>query len=428
MSRRVALISEHASPFAVIGGVDAGGQNIYVSQLARHLAALGWQVDVFTRRDNDRLPEVADWVDGVRLIHVPAGPPRFVRKEELLPFMDDFADYMIAFARRQYPTYELAHANFWMSGYVAMRLKRRLELPFAVTFHALGKVRRLHQKEADQFPRARLRIEEKICEAADRIVAECPQDEKDLLELYGADPDKLRMIGCGFDPREFSPVGKILARAALGLDPSERIVLQLGRIVPRKGIDNVIRGIARLRDRYGIQAKLLIVGGDAPQPDPVKTPEIGRLSQIVSDHRLDGQVVFTGGRGREMLKYFYSAADVFVTTPWYEPFGITPLESMACGTPVICSNVGGLKHSVRDGQTGFHVPPNDPDALADRLSVLFHSPALAMAMQKHAIAHVREHFMWKKVATELDRVYSELGGTEEGRVTFPIREPMRATA
>src|SRR3954471_15231169 len=179
MLKRVALISEHASPLAVIGGVDSGGQNIYVGQVAKQLVQLGCQVDVFTRRDNPLLPEVAEWVENVRIIHVPAGPPSFVRKEDLLPLMDSFTDWMTRFCRRE--AYDVVHANFWMSGLVAMRLKRRLGLPFVITFHALGRVRRLHQKEADQFPEARLEIEDALAREAGRVIAECPQDEEDLI-------------------------------------------------------------------------------------------------------------------------------------------------------------------------------------------------------------------------------------------------------
>ena len=137
MTKRIALISEHASPLGVLGGVDSGGQNVYVGQIARHLAALGYEVDVFTRRDSDRLPEVADWVSGIRIIHVPAGPACFVRKEDMLPFMGEFTTYLLRFCRCQPECYDLIHANFWMSGLVACELKKALGVPFVITFHAL---------------------------------------------------------------------------------------------------------------------------------------------------------------------------------------------------------------------------------------------------------------------------------------------------
>ncbi|MFL5682662.1 MAG: glycosyltransferase, partial [Chloroflexota bacterium] len=237
MSRRIAMISEHASPLATLGGVDAGGQNVYVAQVARRLAALGDRVDVFTRRDDPDLPPVVDLAPGVRVIHVPAGPPEPVAKEDLLPLMEEFTAWMTARLRRS--SYDVIHANFFYSGLVAADLKASLGLPFVVTFHALGRVRRQFQGDTDRFADERFAIEERIVAEADRILAECPQDEEDLIRLYNADHERIAMIPCGYDPGEFSPMSRPLARMDLGLDPTEPILLQLGRMVPRKGVDNV---------------------------------------------------------------------------------------------------------------------------------------------------------------------------------------------
>ena len=181
--KRIAMISEHASPLAILGGVDSGGQNVYVGQLARHLAALGYEIDVFTRRDSAGLPEVATWTRGVRIVHVAAGPAEYVRKEDLLAHMAEFTEGMVRFCRRQRAGYALAHANFWMSGLVAADLRQALGLPFVVTFHALGRVRRAFQRQADEFPDARFAIEERVVAEADHVVAECPQEEEDLIRF-----------------------------------------------------------------------------------------------------------------------------------------------------------------------------------------------------------------------------------------------------
>ncbi len=188
MTRRIALISEHASPLAILGGVDSGGQNVYVGQIARHLAAMGYEVDVFTRRDAEFLPETAEWVNGVRIVYVPAGPAAFVRKEDLLRWMDDFTSFVMRFIKRQHKPYDIIHANFFMSGLVAANIKKAMGIPFVVTFHALGRVRRQYQGDADEFPQDRFEIEDRIVAEADRILAECPQDEEDLIRLYNADP------------------------------------------------------------------------------------------------------------------------------------------------------------------------------------------------------------------------------------------------
>jgi phosphoheptose isomerase len=408
MTKRVALISEHASPLSVLGGVDSGGQNVYVGQLARNLAALGYEVDVFTRRDSERLPEIAEWVSRIRVIHVPAGPAEYVRKEDLFPHMGAFTEYMLRFCRCQRETYDLFHANFWMSGLVACELKKALGTPFVVTFHALGRVRRQYQKEADQFPDARFEVEDRIVAEADRILAECPQDEEDLIRLYNADSAKITTVPCGFDPAELSPVSKPIARYALNIPPEEKVILQLGRMVPRKGVDTVIRGLGRLVRDHDVRARLLIVGGDSEEPDPKVTPEIGRLQQLADEEGVADLVTFVGRRGRERLSYYYSAADVFVTVPWYEPFGITPVEAMACGTPVIGSNVGGIKFTVRDGETGYLVPPNDPNHLAERLAYLYQHPKLTTLLSRQAIRRANDLFTWQKVTAAVAAVYEEV--------------------
>jgi glycosyltransferase involved in cell wall biosynthesis len=243
--------------------------------------------------------------------------------------------------------------------------------------------------------------------SADRIIAECPQDREDLVSLYAATPDAIDVVPCGIDATEIRPGGpQARERLGLGLCRDEFVVLQLGRLVPRKGIDNVIRGIARLARDYGIRARLLIVGGESDEPDPWQTPEIGRLSAIAEEEGVREQVVFTGRKPRHVLGDYYSAADVFVTTPWYEPFGITPLEAMGCGTPVIGAAVGGIKHTVVDNVTGFLVPPNDPAALAERLARFHANPELARAFGRAGIRHVSSRYTWRRVAQDVLRSYA----------------------
>jgi glycosyltransferase involved in cell wall biosynthesis len=320
--------------------------------------------------------------------------------------MGEFTSFVIQASRRR--PYDLIHANFFMSALVDADVKRALGTPFVVTFHALGRVRHLYQREADGFPEERLAIEERVIAEADRIIAECPQDEEDLIRLYDADPEKITIILCGFDPREFWPIGKTIARDALGLDPERPVILQLGRMVPRKGVETVIRGLGRLVREHGIAAQLLIVGGESDDADPAVTPEIGRLRRIATEEGLGDEVIFVGRRGRDALKYYYSAADLFVTTPWYEPFGITPVEAMACGTPVIGSNVGGIKFTVRDGENGYLVPPKDPDALAERIAHLYSNPKLLSVLGRQAIRRANDLFTWQRVTGALGDLYEEV--------------------
>jgi D-inositol-3-phosphate glycosyltransferase len=418
-SLRIALISEHASPLAASGGVDAGGQNVYVAQVARCLAQRGHQVDVLTRRDNPDLATVVHLRAGVRVIHIEAGPARFIPKEQLLDHMPEFARSCEALLRNG-ATYDIVHANFFMSGLVAQHLKETLDLPYVVTFHALGLVRREHQGSSDVFPPARIDIEQRLVDHADAIIAECPQDEVDLTRLYHADPHKLHMAPCGFDAAEFGPMSRRMAREALGIDQHDFVILQLGRLVPRKGIDNVIRSLAHLPS--GMPARLLVVGGDGPEADEARTPEIKRLRDVARECGVLDKVTFTGHRQRADLRRYYAAANVFTTTPWYEPFGITPLEAMACGTPVVASHVGGLTYSVTDGVTGYLVPPEDPGALAQCLAHLHANPRLAMAMGRAGIRRVRSLFTWERVTQLLLETYEDVLGKRRQADPAPLTE------
>jgi D-inositol-3-phosphate glycosyltransferase len=405
---RIAFISDHASPLAILGGVDTGGQNVYVAQLALHLAKQNHEVDIFTRKEDSAAEEIVNWMPGIRVIHIKAGPEDVIPKEDLLPFMPEFQRNMLSFIRRNRCNYDMMHAHFFMSALVALGIKRRLNIPFVVTFHALGHVRRIHQGESDRFPAERLQIEAQAVSEADHIIAECPQDKDDLINYYQADASRISIVPCGFSSEEFYPVNQQLARRILKLPDDEYILLQLGRMVPRKGIDNVIRALGRL-EKMGIKRiKLLVVGGKSENLETAECPEYNRLKKLAEDLGIAADVIFTGQRSRSHLKLYYAAANIFITTPWYEPFGITPLEAMACGTPVIGSNVGGIKYSVINELTGLLVPPDNPSALAEAILTIVQDPALLDKFSTNAIKHVNERFTWEKVAGRIASLYSNL--------------------
>jgi glycosyltransferase involved in cell wall biosynthesis len=333
-----------------------------------------------------------------------------VRKESLLPYMAQFARIVVDHAkaaRERGEPYAVCHAHFFMSGLVARRLKQALGIPYVVTFHALGRVRLLHQPH-DEFPPQRCILEQMVIDGADAVVAECPQDEMDLQHHYRTPASRMRMIPCGFDPDELQPVTRAEARVHLGLPAERPIVLQLGRMVPRKGVDTVIHALGVLERRYRLNPLLLIVGGESTTPDPVRTPEIGRLQRIAQDEGVAADVQFVGQRPRSELRYFYSASDVFVTMPWYEPFGITPVEAMACGVPVIGARVGGVQYSVEDGRTGFLVEARNADALARRLAHVFSDPSIPRLLGKRARRRAWERFTWEQVSRSLADLYAEV--------------------
>ena len=403
--QRIALVSEHASPLAAAGGVDSGGQNVYVASVARELGRRGMAVDVFTRRDNPLLPATVTMAPGVRVIHVDAGPPQQLAKECLLPYMPAFADALRDAFVDASPKYDCVHANFFMSGWAALQAVHGSGLPLVTTFHALGRVRRIHQGESDGFPDERFAIEEELVRASHRVVAECPQDLTDLLDHYGGDPAKIDVVPCGYDPLEFEQIPRAAARRALGWSPDDFVVLQLGRLVPRKGVDTVIDAVGALKRVYGRAAQLYVVGGSSERPNPIATPEIGRLMACAERAGVAEQVRFVGRRDRADLHRFFSAADVFVTTPWYEPFGITPVEAMACGAAVVGSAVGGIRTTVVDGTTGLLVPPKDPDALAAALERLAVNETLRRSMGRAGRERAHAFYTWSRVTDQLIDVY-----------------------
>jgi glycosyltransferase involved in cell wall biosynthesis len=424
--RRIALISDHASPLAPPGSIDCGGQNVYVAHLARELAMAGHLVDVFTRRDALGQKQLVRWRDNIRVVNVPAGPAHHVPKEQLMPYVQEFARFTTRFAtrlaRQQRAGYDIVHANFFMSGMVAQHLKRALGIPFVITFHALGQVRRMAQGVADAFPPSRVRVETLLMQQADRIIAECAQDRLDMEQLYGASPARIAVAPCGFDPAELWPQDQREARSLLGLAPEKFTVLQLGRMVPRKGVDTVIQATALLRSHHGIDAELLVVGGDV-HAGGRDGPEMARLRTLAERLGILEHVRFVGQKARAELRTWYSAADVFVTTPWYEPFGITPVEAMACARPVVGSEVGGIKSTVVDGSTGFLVPSRDPQAVADRLATLQRNPMLARTMGDAGLRRAYRHYTWRSVARQVAAVYAAVLAEAQTTATIDLTQP-----
>ncbi len=368
--RRVAFLSEHASPLAPLGGEDAGGQNVYIDELSRSLAQRGYAVDVFTRRDAPELPDVVDLAPGVRVVHLTAGPPRSLGKDALWPLMPRFRDAFLQFDAAQDGRYDVIHGNFWMSGWVATELRRRLAVPAVQIFHALGKTKLRHQGANDTSPARRIEVELDVVRKIDRVIAVCPSEQDELIQDYEADSRKIGVVPLAVNTQTFRPMPQAEARARIGFTSyGGPLVVYVGRVIPRKDIGNIVRAIALLERRRveGYPAtespvNLLIVGGETPAPDPVATPEIGELQRLASELGVAHLVHFAGRHQPEELRYFYSAGDVAVTTPWYEPFGLTPLEAMACGRPVVGSAVGGIPFTVRDGETGCLVPPRNPEA------------------------------------------------------------------
>ncbi|GCF07517.1 glycosyltransferase [Dictyobacter arantiisoli] len=435
--QRIAFLSEHASPLALRGGADAGGQNVYVSEVSSQLASFGYQVDIFTRRDAAAIPEIVDWAPGVRVISVIAGPLDTLPKDLLWPYMPAFRDNILHIIDREQSSYDLIHSNFWMSGWVAIELKQRLGIPVVHIFHAMGKTKQRNQGDMDSSPGERIAVETQIIQSVDRLLAQCPSEEQELIEDYGADPQKVIVIPSAVNTEIFHPVERAEARSVVGLDPSAFVVAYVGRLLPRKDIRNVVRGVAQLiatcearQAGSAARIKLLIVGGETVEPDPVVTPEIGVLQKLAAELGISEHLHFIGKRQQDVLCYYYGAGDVVVTTPWYEPFGLTPLEGMACGRPVIGSAVGGITYTVVDNKTGFLIPPKNPAALAQRLQQLLQAPELCLSMGQTARQRVEQSFSWSTTALHTAIVYADLliSSLSESEQQSELRSPRVAVA
>jgi D-inositol-3-phosphate glycosyltransferase len=417
---RIAFVSEHASPIALLGGEDAGGQNVYIDEVGRQLGELGYAVDIFTRRDSQAIAEVVDWAPGVRVVHVDAGPPAALPKDELWPHMPAFQRSMLRFMLRSGARYSLLHGHFWMSGWVVSRLRQQLGAPAVQLFHATGITKRRHQGAADTSPDTRIATEREVVRGVDRVIAQCPAERAELIDEYHASPAQVPIIPAAVNARRFRPIAQAEARRAIGLADDGPVVVYVGRMLPRKDVRNVVRAIAELNQRHDVPARLLLVGGD-DTPGSAAAQELTLLKALAAELGVAERVRFCGPQQPDRLRFFYGAGDVAVTTPWYEPFGLTPLEAMACGRPVVGSAVGGLTFTIQDGITGALVPPRDPARLALSLRDLLRSPERCRAMGRAARARVEREFTWAMTARRTATLYEALLEERRGPA-LPPRE------
>ena len=396
---RIALISEHASPLAHLGGVDAGGQNQHVSELAGALAEDGHDVRVYTRQDSPDLAPELHPRPGVVVEHVPAGPAQPLSKDDLLPYMGIFGEWLLGRWRDGSWTPDVAHAHFWMSGLAALTARSRFPVPVVVTYHALGSVKRRYQGSADTSPRQRIGYERVIGKQADGVVAQC-SDELDELVNIGVPRERISLIPSGVNADCFTPQGPAAPRTG-----APRI-LCVGRLVERKGYADVIRALP------GIPGAECVVVGGPPAEQLDADPLATRLRTLAKATGVADRFRLVGGVGQQELPSWYRSADVLACAPWYEPFGLTPLEAMACGVPVVAYALGGFTDTVVDGVTGHLVPPRDHRALATTVRRLLREPSRRLAYATAAMDRARSCYSWRRTAEQLTRLYARVCGRE----------------
>jgi D-inositol-3-phosphate glycosyltransferase len=412
----IAMLSVHTCPLATLGGKETGGMNVYVRDLSRELARRGHRVDVYTRSQNPDIPRISQGLGpGARVIHLPAGPEQPYDKHRVYDHLPQFVEGALAQAVADDVQYQILHSHYWLSGAAARELRRHWGTPIVHMFHTLGRMKNIvaQKRPQEQETGRRIAVETDIVNFADALVAATPAEENQLTQLYGADGDRIHVISPGVDIDRFHPIPAAHAKERIEICPEHRMILFVGRIEPLKGIDHLLQAIARVVERRPELREGLcvpIIGGAVDRIH--EEDEMVRLRELREALGIGDVVTFQGSRNQDTLQYYYSAAEMVVMPSDYESFGMVALEAMACGTPVIASDVGGLAFLVKDGRTGYRVPAGDTEALADRISHLLTDELSRRRIGQRAACWA-ESYAWPNIADRIEGVYREVTADRE---------------
>lgn len=379
---RIAILSAHTCPLATLGKGDAGGMNVYIRELSRALCLRGFEIDIFTRR---KYPSLTISVDapGIRIIHLKAGPQKPYPKEFLPRYFQEFLEGVLEFAKPE--DYALIHSHHWLSGWIALQLKNLWNIPLIHTFHTLGILK--------PSSRYRLELEAQIARDADSLIATSYDERKHLTRHYNADPQKIDVIPCGVDLSLFKEMPPDVSKMNLGLD-GQAYILFVGRIDPVKSLETLLKAMCLVCPK----AHLIIIGGEKSDRS------LQRLKEMARSLRITNRITFLEAKQQNILPYYYSAARACVLPSSYESFGLVALESMACGTPVIASRVGGMPEVVEDGKTGFLVTAGNEHEIAEKIERILTNRETERSMSSQARCRARE-FSWEKVAEKISATY-----------------------
>lgn len=395
---KIAMLSVHSCPLGSLGARDTGGMSVYVREIAGELGKLGLLVDVYTRVHDPGDDQIYPLGQHARLIHLKAGDDGRIDKLAVYPYLPDFARNLEAFRKNEGIQYDLVFSHYWLSGWVGRSLQRRWHVPHFMMFHTLGAAKNaVGLGEAE--PELRLKTEKRLARDCHHIITATSREKEELIWHLGALPDRISVIPCGVNLELFQPVDKEVARRRLGLN-GEKLVLFVGRIEPLKGIAQLLRAMTYLEN--GRRPKLMIIGGDEHSQD-----EIDRLRQLSQRLNIGDSVAFPGLIKQDKLPLFYSAADVCVIPSYYETFGLVALEALACGTPVVATRVGGFEEVIRQGETGYVLPDNNPRDLAGRIAALLSKSSLGNQTARSIRASVSQ-FSWSNVARAVAERFREV--------------------
>lgn len=406
----LAAFSLHACPLASTEGKQTGGLNVYVLETAKEIGKMGVKVDIFTRSENAKEPHVIEVSKNVRLIHLVAGPEKPINKKLLMAYVKTFANAFFEFSKNNDFKYAFLHCHYYLSGLVGLIAKKKLNIPLIVSFHTLALMKNLIGRSGDEKEeKNRLDAEFDLTKKADLIVASSENDAAYLKYLYGCPERKIRVVSPGVDTKMFTPISKSVAREKVGSSISAKVILAVGRIEPLKGFDALFYALKILLVKYpktGGKICLWIVGGDTSEPISLWSNELKHLENLRHSLGIKTSVKFVGQRPQKELRNYYSASDVVVMPSHYESFGMVALEAMACGTPVIISDVSGVSELVKTQQAGLVTTVNNPLLLAEQMEeVLFDKRGKNLRQKAENQA---QKFTWEKSASKLNKLYSGL--------------------
>jgi len=417
-NKRIALISVHGDPAIEIGKEEAGGQNVYVRQVGEALSQLGWQVDMFSRKVSPDQENIVQHNSHCRTIRLTAGPVEFVSRDHGFQYLREFVEQLLKFQKESGFKYELVHTNYWLSSWVGLQLRQIQGTKQIHTYHSLGVVKYNTIENIPPIANQRLAVEKEVLEKAEVIIATSPQEEEQMRTLISG-KGNITVIPCGTNVRRFNCVDRGVARDTLGIDKKAKVVLYVGRFDPRKGIETLVRAVRESRFFGDQNLKLIIGGGSTPGNSDGK--ERDRIEGIVRELGMVEYTLFPGLLTRDILPYYYSAADVCVIPSHYEPFGLVALESMACGTPVVASDVGGLQFTVVNENTGLLAPVQDVTAFNYAIDRIIGNPQWRDKLGLAGSKRVVEKFSWEGVASQLNTVYTQmLDRVIIGSLTHPL--------
>ena len=398
---RIAEISVHSCPLCPLGTGDAGGMNLYILSLCDETNKLGIEVDIFARRHDQNEPEIIQVNERTRLIHIRAGQAGDISTLDDYNYLPEFQANLLSFIKREDAKYDILRSHYWTSALLAEKIKKQLGLRDVVTFHTLGAVKnRAFGTRLE--PELRIKSEKEIVANADCIVTSTDEGKNNLINLYSASPEKVNVIPPGVNLDFFHPGDKEKARRDLDLEDYRRVLLFAGRLQPFKGLDLLLHAMTNLPN-HGI-TRLLVVGGNAGKGD-----ELAKMNSLVKKLGIREMIGFVGAVEHENMPKFYNAADICVIPSYHESFGMVAVESLACGTPVVASRVGGLATIVQDGETGYLFDERSPETLATYLCLLMSENEIRNSMAGAARQSVMK-YNWSSTAHRLFQMYQELLG------------------